>query len=80
MITELWLRFNEILQTCPSHGMPDKTLLDCFYRGLEPNNRRIAKNLFEGGMMSQPYQVFAILLNNIVETTERVKINTSGIN
>lgn len=30
-ILEIWLRFKEILQTCPSHGIPDKTLLDCLY-------------------------------------------------
>lgn len=53
-ILEMWLRFKEIFPTCPYHGMPDNTLVDCFNWGLEPEIKSIAGHLFEGGMLNKP--------------------------
>ena len=74
IIIKLWLRFNKILQLCLSHGIPDKTLVSCFDNVLEPENRRIDEHLFEGGMISQLYNIVETLLHNMVETNlKRVK-------
>jgi len=78
-ILELWQRFKAILQTYPSHGMTDKTLLDCFYQGLEPENRSIAEPLFKGGMLNEPYVVIATLLDKMVETNKEAQKNMNGI-
>uniref|UniRef100_M1DPG0 Uncharacterized protein n=1 Tax=Solanum tuberosum TaxID=4113 RepID=M1DPG0_SOLTU len=53
--------------------MPDETLLDCFYQGLEPENRSIAEHLFKGGMLNQPYVVIATLLDKMVETNKEAQ-------
>lgn len=53
--------------------MLDKTLLDCFYRGLELKNSRIVEHIFGDRMMSLPYRVVANLLDNKVETTEKAQ-------
>ena len=79
-ITELWLRFKEISQTCLSSRMQDKTLFDCFYKGLKPESRRIVEHIFEGGMMSKPYKVAATFLKKWLKQPKRLKRNTSGIN
>uniref|UniRef100_M1DDY2 Uncharacterized protein n=1 Tax=Solanum tuberosum TaxID=4113 RepID=M1DDY2_SOLTU len=44
------LKFQAVLQPFPSHGITDKGLLECFYRGLGPENRGIADQLCEGGL------------------------------
>ena len=69
----MWLRLKQILQTCSSHGIPNKTLLYCFYQGLKPETRRIAKNLFAVVMLNQPYNVVATLLDKMVETNKEAQ-------
>uniref|UniRef100_M1DV41 Uncharacterized protein n=1 Tax=Solanum tuberosum TaxID=4113 RepID=M1DV41_SOLTU len=62
-IQQIWLKFQSTLQPFPSHGMYDKTLLECFYWGLGPEKRSIVDRFFEGGMLHQPYEVVATLLD-----------------
>jgi len=31
-VYELWQRFKALLQQCPTHGIPDKMLLECLYQ------------------------------------------------
>lgn len=50
--------------------MPNKTLLDCFYRGLKTKNRRIVGHLCQGRMLNHPYNVVATLLGKMVETNK----------
>ncbi|WMV08398.1 hypothetical protein MTR67_001783 [Solanum verrucosum] len=69
----MWLKFRAVLQPCPSHGMTDKGLLECFYRGLGPENRDIADQLCEGDMLHQPYEVVAKLLDGMVEANKEAK-------
>uniref|UniRef100_M1D9M9 Uncharacterized protein n=1 Tax=Solanum tuberosum TaxID=4113 RepID=M1D9M9_SOLTU len=59
----MWLMFQAVLQPCTSHGMTDKALLECFYKGLGPENRSVAEQLCEGGMLYQHYEVVAELIN-----------------
>ncbi len=65
-IQEMWLKFQTMLQPCLSHGMTDEGLLECFYRGLGFENRSIADQLCEGGMLHQPYEVVAKLLDGML--------------
>uniref|UniRef100_M1DQ83 Integrase core domain containing protein n=1 Tax=Solanum tuberosum TaxID=4113 RepID=M1DQ83_SOLTU len=45
----MWLKFQAVLQSCPTHGMTDNVLLESFYRGLGPDNRSNVDQLFAGG-------------------------------
>ena len=49
-IHETWLRFKKLLLQRPTHGIPDKMLLGCFYRGLGPENRGVADQHSPGGL------------------------------
>uniref|UniRef100_M1DDY4 Uncharacterized protein n=1 Tax=Solanum tuberosum TaxID=4113 RepID=M1DDY4_SOLTU len=69
----MWLKFQSVLQPCPSHGMCDKTLLECFCRALGPENRSMANQLFEGGMLHHPYEFVATLLDGMVETNKEAQ-------
>uniref|UniRef100_M1DDR4 Uncharacterized protein n=1 Tax=Solanum tuberosum TaxID=4113 RepID=M1DDR4_SOLTU len=42
----MWPRFKALLQQYPAHGMPDKLMLECFYRGLDSKNRSTGDQLF----------------------------------
>jgi len=69
----MWLKFQAVLEPCPSHGMTNKALLECFYRDLGPENRSFADQLFTSGMLHQPYQVVANLLGGMVETNKQAQ-------
>ncbi|WMV37689.1 hypothetical protein MTR67_031074 [Solanum verrucosum] len=69
----MWLKFQAVLQPCPTHGMTDKVILESFYRGLGPDNRSNADQLFAGGMLHQPYEVIAELLDGMVEANKETK-------
>uniref|UniRef100_M1DXS2 Uncharacterized protein n=1 Tax=Solanum tuberosum TaxID=4113 RepID=M1DXS2_SOLTU len=69
----MWMNFQAVLQPCSSNGMIDKGLLECFYRGLGPENRGIADKLCEGGILQQPYEVVAKLLDSMVEANKEAK-------
>uniref|UniRef100_M1DL37 Uncharacterized protein n=1 Tax=Solanum tuberosum TaxID=4113 RepID=M1DL37_SOLTU len=62
-----------VLQPCQSHGISYIKLLQCFYRGLGPKNKSIADQLFEGGMLHQPYEIVAILSDGMVETNKEAQ-------
>uniref|UniRef100_M1E126 Uncharacterized protein n=1 Tax=Solanum tuberosum TaxID=4113 RepID=M1E126_SOLTU len=53
--------------------MTDKGVLECFNRGLGLKNRDIADQICEGGMLHQPYEVVAKLLDGMVETNKEAK-------
>uniref|UniRef100_M1DWR9 Retrotransposon gag protein n=1 Tax=Solanum tuberosum TaxID=4113 RepID=M1DWR9_SOLTU len=40
-IHKSWARFNELINQCPIHDIPDIALLDCFYRSLGPEIKRL---------------------------------------
>uniref|UniRef100_M1DU99 Uncharacterized protein n=1 Tax=Solanum tuberosum TaxID=4113 RepID=M1DU99_SOLTU len=69
----MWLKFQVVLQPCPSHRMTDKALLECFYKSLGPENRSVANQLCEGDMLYQPYEVVAKLLDSLVEANKAAK-------
>ncbi|WMV08775.1 hypothetical protein MTR67_002160 [Solanum verrucosum] len=60
-IHELWPRFKALLQQCPTDGIPDKMLLECFYRGLAQLLDRMAKTNKE----TEKDQQLATLLNKL---------------
>uniref|UniRef100_M1DNM8 Uncharacterized protein n=1 Tax=Solanum tuberosum TaxID=4113 RepID=M1DNM8_SOLTU len=53
--------------------MTDKALLECFYRGLGPEYRRIDDQICEGGMLYQHYEVVENLLDGMVATSKKAK-------
>uniref|UniRef100_M1DJQ4 Uncharacterized protein n=1 Tax=Solanum tuberosum TaxID=4113 RepID=M1DJQ4_SOLTU len=69
----MWLKFKAVLEPSSSHGMIDKALLECFYRGLGPENISITDQLFTGGMLHQPYEVVANLFDGMVETNKEAQ-------
>jgi len=72
-LEEMWLKFQTILSPCPSHGMTDKALLECFYRSLGPENRSKVNQLFTGGVLCQPYEGIANTLDGMVEANKETK-------
>ncbi|KAH0636443.1 hypothetical protein KY289_036358 [Solanum tuberosum] len=72
-IHEMWPRFKALLQQCPTHGIPDKLLLECFYRGLGPENRSIVDQLFAGCLIQQPYEVVAQLLDGMIKAKKEIE-------
>uniref|UniRef100_M1DS84 Retrotransposon gag protein n=1 Tax=Solanum tuberosum TaxID=4113 RepID=M1DS84_SOLTU len=54
---ETWLRFKKLVLQCPTHGLPDNVLMQCFYRSLDSVNKGVADQLLLGGLMQQPYAV-----------------------
>ncbi|WMV54689.1 hypothetical protein MTR67_048074 [Solanum verrucosum] len=69
----MWLKFKEILQQCPSHGMSDKLLLEYFYKSLGHENRSIADQFCEGGLIQQPYEAVTQLLNGMNKINNETK-------
>ena len=72
-ISDKWQKFQAVPQPRPSHGMTDKALLECFYRGLGPENRSIDDQICDGGMLYQPYEVVEKLLDGMVEANKEAK-------
>uniref|UniRef100_M1E1B0 Integrase core domain containing protein n=1 Tax=Solanum tuberosum TaxID=4113 RepID=M1E1B0_SOLTU len=69
----MWLKFQAVLQPCPTHGMTNKVLLESFYRGLGPNNISNVDQLFVGGMLHQSYEVVAKRLDGMVDANKETK-------
>ena len=46
---ETWERFNDLIRTCPHHGIPRWDLLHYFYGGLLPNNKQMVNSSCGGG-------------------------------
>ena len=63
------LKFQEILQLCPSHGMTSRALLECFYRGHGPKNRSLDDQRSKIYVLRRPYEVLAKGLDGMVECT-----------
>uniref|UniRef100_M1DS26 Integrase core domain containing protein n=1 Tax=Solanum tuberosum TaxID=4113 RepID=M1DS26_SOLTU len=57
----------------PTHGIRDKMLLDCFYRGLGLENRGVAGQLSPVGLIRQPYAVVSQLLDHMTKTNMETK-------
>lgn len=75
-IQEMWLKLQSVLQPCPSHGMIDKPLFECFYRGLGPKNISNVDQIFKGGMLHHPYDFVTKLLSGMVKTNKKVQKET----
>uniref|UniRef100_M1DL01 Integrase core domain containing protein n=1 Tax=Solanum tuberosum TaxID=4113 RepID=M1DL01_SOLTU len=56
-IHETWLRFKKLVLQCQTHCLPDKVLLQYFYRSLHSVNKGVADQLFLGGFMQQSYVI-----------------------
>jgi len=69
----MWPTFKAVLQQCPAHGMPDKLLLECFYRGLGLQNRSIADQLSTSCFTQQPSEVVAQLLDGMVKANKEAE-------
>uniref|UniRef100_M1DTQ0 Putative plant transposon protein domain-containing protein n=1 Tax=Solanum tuberosum TaxID=4113 RepID=M1DTQ0_SOLTU len=72
-IHELWLRFKAIFLQCPAHGISDNALLDCFYKSLGPENRRMADQIFLGVLSRLPYAIAAQLLDHMAMTNKETE-------
>uniref|UniRef100_M1DT93 Putative plant transposon protein domain-containing protein n=1 Tax=Solanum tuberosum TaxID=4113 RepID=M1DT93_SOLTU len=62
-----------IVECAPAYGIPDKMLLDCFYRGLGPENRGVANQLTPGGLIRQPYAIVVQLLDHMTKTNKETE-------
>uniref|UniRef100_M1DTN5 Uncharacterized protein n=1 Tax=Solanum tuberosum TaxID=4113 RepID=M1DTN5_SOLTU len=69
----MWLKFQVVLHPCPKHGMSNKVLLKCFYKGHGPKNRSTSNQLLEGCLLEQPYETIAKLLDGMIKTNEEIK-------
>uniref|UniRef100_M1DR31 Putative plant transposon protein domain-containing protein n=1 Tax=Solanum tuberosum TaxID=4113 RepID=M1DR31_SOLTU len=58
---------------CPTHGIPDKMLLDCLYRGLGPENKGVADQLSPNGLIRQLYAILAQLLDHMTKTNKEIE-------
>jgi len=72
-IQEMWLKFQTVLQPCPTHGISDKVLLECFYRGLGLKNRSTTDQLFTGDFATPTLWRSGQLLYSMVETNKEIK-------
>ncbi|XP_049414650.1 uncharacterized protein LOC125877383 [Solanum stenotomum] len=72
-IHKSWARFNELINQCPNHDIPDIALLDCFYISLGPGNKRLVDQLIPGGITKHPYVIAAQLLNQMADTNQEVE-------
>lgn len=72
-IHELWLRFKTILLQCPTLGIADKMLLECFYRGIGLENRGVADKMSPGGLTQLPYAIATQLLDHMIKTNKEVE-------
>uniref|UniRef100_M1DVN9 Retrotransposon gag protein n=1 Tax=Solanum tuberosum TaxID=4113 RepID=M1DVN9_SOLTU len=72
-IHKSWARFNELINQCPNHDIPNIALLDCFYKSLGPGNKRLIDQLISGGIAKQPYVIAAQLLNQMAEKNQEVE-------
>ncbi|KAK4716234.1 hypothetical protein R3W88_014572 [Solanum pinnatisectum] len=64
-VHEVWLRFKKVLLQCPNHGLPDKLLLQYFYRSCDAVNTGLAYHLNQGGIVRQPFVVASRLLDEM---------------
>uniref|UniRef100_M1DC90 Integrase core domain containing protein n=1 Tax=Solanum tuberosum TaxID=4113 RepID=M1DC90_SOLTU len=53
-IHELWPRLKALLQQCLTHEIPDKMLLECFYKGLGPEHKKVVDQLSPGWRAKVP--------------------------
>uniref|UniRef100_M1DUX4 Uncharacterized protein n=1 Tax=Solanum tuberosum TaxID=4113 RepID=M1DUX4_SOLTU len=67
-LQELLLRYKTLLLQCPHHEIPDKMLLECFYRSVGPENRGVVDQLSPGGLIRLPYAIVAQLLDHMTKT------------
>lgn len=63
---EMSRRFKEVLKSYPKHGMPDILLLQCFYRGLCPDNSSILVKLFSSGLIQKHPKAIDQILDEII--------------
>lgn len=63
-IYEKRMRFENLLMKWLTHGIPDKVLLQYFYRGLDSG---VVDQLSLGGIMRKPYAIAFKLLNRITK-------------
>uniref|UniRef100_M1DN23 Putative plant transposon protein domain-containing protein n=1 Tax=Solanum tuberosum TaxID=4113 RepID=M1DN23_SOLTU len=67
LLHEIWLRFKKLLLHCPTHGILDNLLLQYFYWSLDPVNKSLSDQLVHGGLMRQPYELAALLLDDMTK-------------
>uniref|UniRef100_M1DZZ1 Uncharacterized protein n=1 Tax=Solanum tuberosum TaxID=4113 RepID=M1DZZ1_SOLTU len=64
------MRFKTLLVQCPTHEIPNIVLLECFYRGLSPENREIMHQLMPSGREKYPYETAAKFLDLAAKTNK----------
>lgn len=62
---ETWIYFQKKQIQFPTHGLPDKVLLQVFYRSLDQMNKAAADQLVGGGIMCQPFSIASTLLDRM---------------
>lgn len=76
-IREMWQNIQAVLQQCLYDRMTDKALLECFYQDLGHENRNIAYKLYVGGILHNPYENVAKLLDFML--ARKTKRKNSGM-
>jgi len=67
---ESWLRFKTLLTQYPTHEIPDLVLLECFYKSLNPDNRRLIDRLIPGVLERYSYETAAKFLDPLAKTNQ----------
>uniref|UniRef100_M1DGV8 Integrase core domain containing protein n=1 Tax=Solanum tuberosum TaxID=4113 RepID=M1DGV8_SOLTU len=62
-----------MITQCPIHDIPNIILLDCFYRGLGPENKRVVDQLISGDIEKQSYAMAVQLLDNMTKMNQEAE-------
>lgn len=65
---EAWERFNGKLAQCPNHEVPEvpeKMLLEIFYRALDPLNKMVVANAASGSLVKLHHHVAFLLIGEV---------------
>uniref|UniRef100_M1DQX6 Uncharacterized protein n=1 Tax=Solanum tuberosum TaxID=4113 RepID=M1DQX6_SOLTU len=68
-----WARFKELITQGQIHDILDIILIDCFYRGLSPGNKRLVNQLILGDLAKEPYAMVVQLLDNMTKMDQEAE-------
>ncbi|WP_198155510.1 retrotransposon gag family protein, partial [Candidatus Burkholderia verschuerenii] len=70
-LDEYWERFNQLCASCPQHQIPDQLLIQYFYEGLLPANRRMIDAASGGALVNKTPAAARELISNMAENTQQ---------
>ncbi|XVF50631.1 hypothetical protein PTKIN_Ptkin04bG0117300 [Pterospermum kingtungense] len=68
---EYWERFKQLCFSCPQHGIPEQLLLQYFYEGLLPMERRMMDAASGGAMVNKTPQEIRELISTMAANSQQ---------